>query len=146
MDISDPVALVTGANGGIGRAFVAELLKRGAAKIYVAARDTAALRDLVRDGDGRLCPLPLDVTDPDQVVAAARDDFRLAIGITAFVHREVHHRSERAEGEIHGEDLILLSIASASAAEGEGVPDRMRGVFPWFFSPTLKNRTWPWRF
>jgi len=71
MDISGSVALVTGANGGIGRAFVAELLKRGAAKIYVAARDTAALRDLVRDGDGRLVPLPLDVTDPDQVVAAA---------------------------------------------------------------------------
>jgi short-subunit dehydrogenase len=72
MDISSSVALVTGANGGIGRAFVAELLKRGAAKIYAAARDTAALRDLVRDGHGRLVPLPLDVTDPDQVLAAAR--------------------------------------------------------------------------
>ena len=42
MDISGSVALVTGANGGIGRAFVAELLKRGAAKIYVAARDPAS--------------------------------------------------------------------------------------------------------
>jgi short-subunit dehydrogenase len=71
MDISGSVALVTGANGGIGRAFVAELLKRGAAKIYVAGRDTAALRNLVRDDDRRLVPLPLDVTDPDQVLAVA---------------------------------------------------------------------------
>ena len=35
MDITGSVALVTGANGGIGRAFVAALLKRGAAKIYI---------------------------------------------------------------------------------------------------------------
>lgn len=71
MDINGSIALVTGANRGIGRAFVDELLKRGAAKIYVAARDTASLCDLVRDGDRRLVPLPLDVTDPDQVAAAA---------------------------------------------------------------------------
>jgi short-subunit dehydrogenase len=71
MNISGSTALVTGANGGIGRAFVAELVKRAAGKIYVAARDTASLRDLLRDGDRRLVPLPLDVTDPDQVAAAA---------------------------------------------------------------------------
>ncbi len=71
MDISGSIALVTGANGGIGRAFVADLLKRGAAKVYVAARDTASLGALLKDGDRRLVPLPLDVTDPDQVAAAA---------------------------------------------------------------------------
>jgi NAD(P)-dependent dehydrogenase (short-subunit alcohol dehydrogenase family) len=53
MEISNSVALVTGANRGIGREFVAELLKRGAAKIYVAARDTASLKELLREGDSR---------------------------------------------------------------------------------------------
>src|ERR1700733_10459348 len=71
MDISGSIALVTGANRGIGHAFVADLLKRGAAKIYLAARDTASLGELLKDGDRRLVPLPLDVTDPDQVAAAA---------------------------------------------------------------------------
>jgi short-subunit dehydrogenase len=71
MNISGSTVLLTGANGGIGRAFVADLLQRGAAKIYVAARDTASLRDLLAAGDPRLSPLPLDVTDPDQVAAAA---------------------------------------------------------------------------
>lgn len=71
MQLSNSVALVTGANRGIGRVFVAELLKRGASKIYVAARDTASLKDLLKEGDRRLVPLPLDVTDPDQVAAAA---------------------------------------------------------------------------
>jgi NAD(P)-dependent dehydrogenase (short-subunit alcohol dehydrogenase family) len=42
MKIKGSVALVTGANGGIGRAFVQELLKRGAAKIYLRARGPAS--------------------------------------------------------------------------------------------------------
>jgi short-subunit dehydrogenase len=71
MDITGSIALVTGANGGMGRAFVADLLKRGVAKVYVGARDTASLAELVKGGDHRLVPLALDVTDSDQVAAAA---------------------------------------------------------------------------
>lgn len=71
MKIANSIALVTGANRGIGRTFVEELLKRGVAKIYVAARDTASLAELLKNGDRRLVPLPLDVTDADQVAAAA---------------------------------------------------------------------------
>lgn len=71
MEIANSVVLVTGANRGMGRVYVQELLKRGAAKIYVAARDTASLREVLVDGDHRLVALPLDVTDADQVAAAA---------------------------------------------------------------------------
>ena len=39
MNISGSVALVTGANRGLGRAFARELVRRGAAKVYGAARD-----------------------------------------------------------------------------------------------------------
>jgi NAD(P)-dependent dehydrogenase (short-subunit alcohol dehydrogenase family) len=89
MDIAGSVALVTGANGGIGRAFVAVLLKRGAAKIYVAARDPASLSGLLKAGDGRLVPLRLDVTDSAQVAAAgtAAPDVSLLVnnaGYAAF--------------------------------------------------------------
>lgn len=71
MEIAHSIALVTGANRGIGRVFVEELLKRGASKVYVAARDTTSLKQILKDGDRRLVPMPLDVTDPDQVAAAA---------------------------------------------------------------------------
>lgn len=71
MKLAHSVALVTGANRGIGRVFVEELLKRGASKVYVAARDTASLKENLKGGDRRLVPMPLDVTDPDQVAAAA---------------------------------------------------------------------------
>ena len=71
MNIAGSVALVTGANGGIGSAFVAELLKRGAAKVYVAARDPDSLSKLLKSGESRLVPLRLDVTDTGQIAAAA---------------------------------------------------------------------------
>lgn len=60
------VALVTGANRGIGRAFVEELLAGGAAKVYAAARDPQA--DTPVAG---AVPVQLDITDPAQVRAAA---------------------------------------------------------------------------
>src|SRR5437773_4590175 len=62
------VALVTGANRGIGRALTEALLTRGVRKVYATARNPEALRAL---RDERLVSLRLDVTDEDQIRAAA---------------------------------------------------------------------------
>src|SRR5262249_40516414 len=66
--IEGRVALVTGANRGIGRALTEALLARGARKVYASARNPEALRAL---RDERLVSLRLDVTDVDQIRAAA---------------------------------------------------------------------------
>ena len=66
--IEGTIALVTGANRGIGRALTEALLARGAKKVYAAARNPEALHAL---GDERLVPLRLDVTDAEQIRAAA---------------------------------------------------------------------------
>ena len=66
MKIDGSVALVTGANRGLGRAFARELVVRGAAKVYGAARDPAAV------SEPGVLPVGLDITDPDQVTEAAR--------------------------------------------------------------------------
>lgn len=71
MLIRDCVALVTGANRGIGRGFVEALLQRGARKIYATARDPAALPDVVALNSARVIALELDVTDAREVLAAA---------------------------------------------------------------------------
>jgi NAD(P)-dependent dehydrogenase (short-subunit alcohol dehydrogenase family) len=65
MKIADSVALVTGANRGIGRHFVQQLLQRGAVKVYATARRP----ELVSIPGVQV--LRLDITDPASVAAAA---------------------------------------------------------------------------
>jgi NAD(P)-dependent dehydrogenase (short-subunit alcohol dehydrogenase family) len=68
------VALVTGANRGIGLAFVRELAARGARKIYAGVRAPGEITDEF-SGLGATAPavevVPLDVTDLAAVQAAA---------------------------------------------------------------------------
>ena len=71
MEIKHAVALVTGANGGIGSHFVEQLLQLEVAKIYVCARSASKLENLVALDPARIVPIALDVTNPDSVKAAA---------------------------------------------------------------------------
>ena len=72
MQIRGSVCFVTGSNRGIGRAIVEELIKRGAAKVYAAARNTAALKELVDASGGKVVAVRLDVTNEEQILAAAK--------------------------------------------------------------------------
>ncbi|HWW70871.1 MAG TPA: SDR family oxidoreductase [Duganella sp.] len=67
MKIQGSIALVTGANRGLGAAFVRALLAAGATKVYAAARNPS---DITPPG---AVPVRLDVTRPDQVDALARE-------------------------------------------------------------------------
>lgn len=67
---ADTTALVTGANRGLGLALVETLLKRGAGRVYAAARTTSTLSSFERYGD-RVVPVQLDLTDPDSINTAA---------------------------------------------------------------------------
>ena len=66
MLIAGSVALVTGANRGLGRALANALLEQGAKTVYAAVRDVSSIRD------PRLTPIQVDVTDPVSTGAAAR--------------------------------------------------------------------------
>jgi NAD(P)-dependent dehydrogenase (short-subunit alcohol dehydrogenase family) len=76
MRIEGSVALVTGANRGVGRHFAEQLLARGAAKVYAAARhpDSVTLDGVI--------PLRLDLTDQASIDAAAE----LACDVTLLVN------------------------------------------------------------
>ncbi|MBR0657583.1 SDR family oxidoreductase [Plastoroseomonas arctica] len=70
MNVEHAVALVTGANRGIGRAIVERLLAAGVKKLYAAGRDAAALSAVVSLDPKRVVALVVDVTDAGQVDAA----------------------------------------------------------------------------
>ena len=65
MSIADKTVLVTGAGRGIGQALTDEALRRGARRVYAAARRPSA------HPDERVTPLRMDVTDAAQVQSAA---------------------------------------------------------------------------
>lgn len=65
--IAGTTALVTGANRGLGKAYVHHLLDRGASRIYAAARNP----DTIEVSDDRIVPIRLDVTHSSDVTAAA---------------------------------------------------------------------------
>jgi NAD(P)-dependent dehydrogenase (short-subunit alcohol dehydrogenase family) len=70
MDITNATALVTGANRGLGRELVQQLLAAGARKVYATARDVSALQDLVKAHPGRVEAVALDITRAEQIEAA----------------------------------------------------------------------------
>lgn len=72
MKIEGRNAFVTGANRGLGLAFVRALLAVGAGKVYAAARDTATLGAALALDPARVMAHRLDVTDPAAVADAGR--------------------------------------------------------------------------
>lgn len=87
IQLAGRVALVTGANRGIGRAIVEALLARGARRVYAAARKPEALAELVAAGEGRVVPLRLDITNAAEVrhAVAQADDVDLLINNAGVV-------------------------------------------------------------
>ena len=65
MKVDGSIALVTGAGRGLGRVYARELVSRGAAKVYGAARDPATVTEPGVE------PLALDITDPERVAQVA---------------------------------------------------------------------------
>ena len=66
MKIAGSVALVTGANRGLGQVYARELVRRGAAKVYGAARKQAGVTE------PGVTPIQLDITDPERVAQVAQ--------------------------------------------------------------------------
>ena len=70
--IQGKTVLVTGANRGIGEAFVKELVAQGAGRIYATARNPASLEQLVAFAPGVVVPVQLDVTNTDSIATLVK--------------------------------------------------------------------------
>ena len=141
MELSGTVALVTGANRGLGAAYVTALLDAGAAKVYAAARDPRT----VATDDPRVVPLALDVTDAAQAQAAAREagDVALVISNAGISHGTAPLDDDAIEGaraELEVNYFGLLNVARAFApvlaANGGGALVHMHSVLSWIHFPS----------
>ena len=134
MKINNAVALVTGANRGIGLAFTRELLARGARKVYAGARDPSTVRQPGVEA------IRLDVTKPEEIAAAAAlaGDVTLVInnagvgdagGFLAPDSEEVARR--QLETNFFGVLRMSKAFAPVLAANGGGALLNVLSVVSW---------------
>ena len=121
------VALVTGANRGIGHAFVSTLLARGALKVYAGTRSLEAFADLRALDPERVVPVQLDITSDDQIadVAAQAGDVNLLInnaGVALFTPAlaDDNLAGARREMEINYFGTLRVSRAFAKTLARNG--------------------------
>lgn len=139
MDINSQIALVTGANRGIGRQFVLELLDRGVGKVYATARRTETL-DF---DDSRVVPVRLDLLDHESVVAAAAEASDVTVlvnnaGISTGAPLVTGDLAEiRREMDTHfwGTLDVIRAFAPVLAGQGGGAVVNVLSALSWFAAP-----------
>jgi NAD(P)-dependent dehydrogenase (short-subunit alcohol dehydrogenase family) len=143
MDIKDTVALVTGANRGLGKSFVEALLAQGAAKVYAAMR-TLPRSDTGESADLRVIPVKLDVTSPEDINAVASQcaDLTLLVNnagamlMTPMLKEgsDVALRHEM-EVNVYGMLAMIRTFAPILAKNGGGAIVNMLSVVSWLTVP-----------
>jgi len=111
MELEGIVALVTGANRGLGKVYAEALLDAGASKVYAGARNPDTITD------PRLTPVALDVTDAEQVAAAAREltDVTLVINNAGIAHPTTPLNADLDEARREYEVNVLGTLRVAQA-------------------------------
>lgn len=138
MQIAGCVALVTGASRGLGQAYARELVSRGAAKVYGAARRSASVTE------PGVTPVPLDITDDGAVRAAAADydDVTLLVNNAGVMKAgtftgvpDLHSTRLEMETNYFGTLSMCRAFAPVLAANGGGAIVNMLSVTSFYDYP-----------
>ncbi|MDJ0390224.1 SDR family oxidoreductase [Roseomonas sp. E05] len=138
MEIAGCTALVTGANRGLGKAFVEALLQAGAAKVYAGSRKPGAW------ADPRIQPIGLDVTRPADIAAAAEAcaDVNLLVNnagvmLARSILAEDSEAALRQEMEVNVFGVLGMARAFAPVLRrnGGGALVNMLSVVSWYVYP-----------
>ena len=138
MKIAGSVALVTGANRGLGLAYARGLVKAGAAKVYGAARNPAQVTE------PGVTPIGLDITEAQRVseVAAQCADVSLLVNnagvlkYSTFIGApSLDGARQEMETNYFGTLSMCRAFAPVLAANGGGAIVNMLSVTSFYTNP-----------
>lgn len=140
MKIEGAVALVTGANRGLGRAFAEGLLAAGARKVYAAARDPS------RIATPGVEPIALDVTRGDQIAAAAArctdvslliNNAGIALAQPLLAAPDLSAMRDEFETNVFAPLSLSRAFAPVLAANGGGALVNILSALSWMSLPQI---------
>jgi NAD(P)-dependent dehydrogenase (short-subunit alcohol dehydrogenase family) len=138
--IAGTYALVTGANRGLGKAYVDGLLARGAAGVYAAARNP----DTIEITDDRVIPIRLDVTNADDIRAAASRCADVAVLVNnagamlrtpLLAGPDLNAARTEMETNYFGTLQVCRAFAPVLADNGGGALVNVLSIASWLTSP-----------
>ena len=149
--IEGKVILITGANRGIGKALASKALELGAKKVYATARDESKLAEVKALDSDRVVTLTLDVTNQEQVSAAAQaaSDVEIVInnagmgtGAQLMANDVVEKSKLEMDANFYGPMRMGVAFAPILKANGGGAIANVLSVaglvnFP--FAPTYST-------
>jgi NAD(P)-dependent dehydrogenase (short-subunit alcohol dehydrogenase family) len=132
--LAGQTVLVTGANRGMGREYVGQLLDRGVTKVYAAARDPRRIDAT----DPRVIPLRLDVTDAASVADAAEAASDVSVLInnagisraTSVLDPDTSRLRDELETNLFG-PLAMASTFADRIARRSGVIVNVVSILAW---------------
>jgi NAD(P)-dependent dehydrogenase (short-subunit alcohol dehydrogenase family) len=133
--VDGAVALVTGANGGVGNAFCRALVDRGARSVYAGARNPGAVTE------AGVTPFALDLTDAEQIARAAHDhpDVTLLVNNAAAMMPvpligadSLDNARHEMEVNYFGTLALCRAFAPVLARNGGGAIVNMLSVTSWY--------------
>ena len=139
MKLQNSVALVTGANRGLGLAFTKALVAAGA-KVYAAARDPASIKQPGVEA------VKLDVTNAAEVDALAKklgdvtlivNNAGIARGSSFLAPRGIEAQRAELETNFFGPLVLARAFAPTLAKNGGGAIVNVLSALSWVSSPAF---------